>query len=101
MIGEPDAGKPPVRFDEGVQETYGNATRLRPTLRPFPPWSKKIFQRADIRAARADVRALNRLTSTTRKPGPLCYLASAAAAAGHCRPAASRTYAGITARKRS
>ena len=32
MIGEPDAGKPPVRFDEGVQETYGNATRLRPTL---------------------------------------------------------------------
>ena len=33
MIGEPAAGKPPVRFDEGVQETYGNATRLRPTLR--------------------------------------------------------------------
>jgi hypothetical protein len=25
MIGEPDAGKPQVRFDEGVQETCGNA----------------------------------------------------------------------------
>jgi hypothetical protein len=33
MIGEPDAGKPPVRFDEGVQETCDIAARLRPTLR--------------------------------------------------------------------
>ena len=33
MIGEPDAGKPHVRFDEGVQETYDTVTRLRPTLR--------------------------------------------------------------------
>jgi hypothetical protein len=32
MIGEPDAGKPPVRFDEGVQETCDIAARLRPTL---------------------------------------------------------------------
>ena len=32
MIGEPDAGKPHVRFDEGVQETYDTVTRLRPTL---------------------------------------------------------------------
>jgi hypothetical protein len=32
MIGEPDAGKPHVRFDEGVQETCGIAARLRPTL---------------------------------------------------------------------
>jgi len=30
MIGEPDAGKPPVRFDEGVQEPA--MPRLRPTL---------------------------------------------------------------------
>jgi hypothetical protein len=37
MIGEPDAGKPPVRFDEGVQETCGIVTRLCPTLRHFPP----------------------------------------------------------------
>ena len=32
MIGEPDAGKPHVRFDEGVQETYDTVTRLHPTL---------------------------------------------------------------------
>jgi hypothetical protein len=38
MIGEPDAGKPHVRFDEGVQETYDTVTRLRPTL-PEPPSS--------------------------------------------------------------
>jgi hypothetical protein len=36
VIGEPDAGKPPVRFDEGVQETCDIAARLRPTL-PAPP----------------------------------------------------------------
>ena len=34
MIGEPDAGKPHVRFDEGTQETGGDVPRLRPTLRP-------------------------------------------------------------------
>jgi len=33
MIGEPDAGKLQVRFDEGMQETCDHATRLRPTLR--------------------------------------------------------------------
>jgi hypothetical protein len=32
MIGEPDAGNPHVRFDEGVQETCDSATRLCPTL---------------------------------------------------------------------
>jgi hypothetical protein len=32
MIGEPDAGKPHVRFDEGTQETDGTAPRLCPTL---------------------------------------------------------------------
>ena len=36
MIGEPDAGKPHVRFDEGVQETGGDVPRLRPTLRKAP-----------------------------------------------------------------
>jgi hypothetical protein len=35
MIGEPDAGKPHVRFDEGAQETCDIAARLRPTL-PSP-----------------------------------------------------------------
>ena len=39
MIGEPDAGKPHVRFDEGVQETYDTVTRLHPTL-PAPPSRK-------------------------------------------------------------
>src|SRR5271166_2670488 len=32
MVGEPDAGKPHVRFDEGVQETCDSVTRLCPTL---------------------------------------------------------------------
>ena len=36
MIGEPDAGKPHVRFDEGVQETCGSVTRLCPTLPESP-----------------------------------------------------------------
>ena len=36
MIGEPDAGKPHVRFDEGVQETCDIAARLRPTLQTPP-----------------------------------------------------------------
>jgi len=36
MIGEPDAGKPHVRFDEGVQETCDIAARLRPTLHRVP-----------------------------------------------------------------
>ena len=37
MIGEPDAGKPHVRFDEGVQETGDLAPRLCPTLPESPP----------------------------------------------------------------
>jgi hypothetical protein len=32
MIGEPDAGNPHVRFDEGRQETCARAARLSPTL---------------------------------------------------------------------
>src|SRR5579864_3311135 len=37
MIGEPDAGNPHVRFDEGRQETCARAARLSPTLRsPHP-----------------------------------------------------------------
>ena len=32
MIGEPDAGNPHVRFDEGRQETCVRAARLSPTL---------------------------------------------------------------------
>ena len=39
MIGEPDAGKPHVRFDEGVQETSKIAARLSPTL-PGPQIKK-------------------------------------------------------------
>jgi hypothetical protein len=33
MIGEPGAGNPPVRFDEGMQETGGNLPLRHPTLR--------------------------------------------------------------------
>lgn len=43
MIGEPDAGKLQVRFDEGMQETCGYATRLRPTLRAAVRLSKKFW----------------------------------------------------------
>jgi len=32
VVGEPDAGNPHVRFDEGVQETCRKATRLCSTL---------------------------------------------------------------------
>jgi len=42
MIGEPDAGNPPVRFDEGMQETGGNVPRLRPTLQS-PRVQQKSF----------------------------------------------------------
>lgn len=43
MIGEPDAGKPHVRFDEGAQETCDIATRLRPILRS-PQFNKAFFR---------------------------------------------------------
>jgi hypothetical protein len=36
MVGELDAGKPHVQFDEGAQETCDSATRLCPTLRRSP-----------------------------------------------------------------
>ena len=36
MIGEPDAGNPHVRFDEGRQETCVRVARLSPTLRSVP-----------------------------------------------------------------
>ena len=39
MIGEPDAGNPPVRFDEGVQETCG--TRVAPAPYSTEPPSRK------------------------------------------------------------
>jgi len=41
MIGEPDAGKLHVRFDEGIQETCDIATRLCSTLRRPERLSKK------------------------------------------------------------
>jgi hypothetical protein len=47
MIGEPDAGKLQVRFDEGMQETCGYATRLRPTLRAAVRLSKKFWHLAE------------------------------------------------------
>ena len=43
MIGEPDAGKPHVRFDEGVQETCGSVTRLCPTLHGAPRGGKRAI----------------------------------------------------------
>ena len=44
MVGEPDAGNPHVRFDEGTQETYNSVARLRPTLQFWSP--RKLLGRA-------------------------------------------------------
>jgi hypothetical protein len=49
MIGEPDAGNPHVRFDEGRQETSVRAARLSPTLRS--PQKKILFLRRLVRSA--------------------------------------------------
>ena len=51
MIGEPDAGKLQVRFDEGMQETCGYATRLRPTL-PRRCASRNFFKGKENAARR-------------------------------------------------
>jgi hypothetical protein len=42
MIGELDAGKPHVQFDEGAQETCDRVTRLCPTL-PESPYREVPF----------------------------------------------------------
>src|SRR3954449_580645 len=44
MTGEPDAGNPQVRFDEGMQETCVRVARLRPTLRSLHLESKSPFR---------------------------------------------------------
>lgn len=52
MIGEPDAGKPHVRFDEGVQETCGSVTRLCPTL-PESPISILFLSSLSVRSSKS------------------------------------------------
>jgi hypothetical protein len=52
MIGEPDAGNPPVRFDEGMQETDRDVPRLRPTLQSPQLLSCRllnVFRKAQLR----------------------------------------------------
>ena len=44
MVGELDAGKPYVRFDEGTQGTYSDVARLRPTLRREAPDKNTRYQ---------------------------------------------------------
>jgi transposase len=46
VIGEPDAGNPHVRFDEGRQETCVRAARLSPTLRK-PRLSRSQLEKVD------------------------------------------------------
>src|SRR3954453_18613112 len=51
MTGEPDAGNPQVRFDEGMQETCVRVARLRPTLQS-PHLGKRLpfcFVREQVR----------------------------------------------------
>ncbi len=43
MIGELDAGKPHVQFDEGAQETCERVTRLCPTLHSVPHHEGALF----------------------------------------------------------
>jgi hypothetical protein len=43
MIGEPDAGKPHVRFDEGVQETHGPPQRACALLHQSPHHGDDLF----------------------------------------------------------
>src|SRR5271169_5097327 len=47
MIGEPDAGNPHVRFDEGRQETCARAARLSPTLQS-PQWKSDSFPKGSF-----------------------------------------------------
>jgi len=53
MIGEPDAGKPHVRFDEGVQETHGPPQRACALLHRSPPSGKSLLP---FESAREQVR---------------------------------------------
>ena len=47
MVGEPDAGNPHVRFDEGEQETYlGNAPALYST--GIAPLKNRFFDFLDL-----------------------------------------------------
>ena len=74
MIGEPDAGNPHVRFDEGRQETCVRAARLSPTLRSPQIISSPLFSIHFARSApsrlplfrRTHVSALNLCMSLFR-----------------------------------
>jgi hypothetical protein len=65
MIGEPDAGKPHVRFDEGVQETYDTVTRLHPTL---PRYTSPLRNHAGA-PGRGQARGIPRPYATMRTRG--------------------------------
>ena len=75
MIGEPDAGKPHVRFDEGVQETCGSRNAPAP-YSTASPLAQKFFsasRRSNPHVSQADgsvwhtpTRAVSRLFSTPR-----------------------------------
>jgi len=43
VVGEPDAGKPHVRFDEGELETCGFAEARQFSTLPAAPMKKKIY----------------------------------------------------------
>ena len=57
MVGELDAGKLHVQFDEGVQETCDIAARLCPTL-PQPLAILKSFKKNKAAGMNADERRL-------------------------------------------
>jgi hypothetical protein len=76
MIGEPDAGNPHVRFDEGVQETCDRVTRLCPTLPQLCDSSARRLHKLQANLAHTTrflCRRHHRSTSTgglQRRPSP-------------------------------
>jgi hypothetical protein len=100
MIGEPDAGKPHVRFDEGVQETCDIAARLRPTLQrpahlPARAFRARHNTNRDPRfTAPIHAQALRRAISASSFFFARCI--SMAASVSDCVPATCRSSAIVT-----
>ena len=85
MIGEPDAGKPHVRFDEGAQETCGIAARLCPTLHALACPVFHGFQQTRFRCAFGGANHQPESGPLSRPPGMGGWKAQRYAAEGRAR----------------